>query len=210
MPLGRMVGFGASMKGLRSSGLAGLASSLSERRASTWVLLSDTTNFLSRTSVFPQYEAELMEMRRLLNSSSGSSENERLVRKELTELRQALRVQGYDLSLGKLELCFQGWRNDASTVEGFRRLVLFLGKNGIWYACGEDNHMALHDQLDSALRATDAEIFQKHYLWYRWNHGQLILSASDTERKDDFEALKAWSEQPERRLYLLSRLKKLQ
>jgi len=198
------------MKGLRSSGLANLASSLSERRASTWVLLSDTTNFLSRTSVFPQYEAELMEMRRLLTSSSGSSENERLVRKELTELRQALRVQGYDLSLGKLELTFQGWRNDASTVEGFRRLVLFLGKNGIWYACGEDNHMALHDQLDAALRATDAEIFQKHYLWYRWNHGQLILSASDTERKDDFEALKTWSEQPERRLYLLSRLKKLQ
>ena len=198
------------MKGLRSSGLANLASSLSERRASTWVLLSDTTNFLSRTSVFAQYEAELMEMRRLLNSSSGSSENERLVRKELTELRQALRVQGYDLSLGKLELSFQGWRNDASTVEGFRRLVLFLGKNGIWYACGEDNHMALHDQLDAALRATDAEIFQKHYLWYRWNHGQLILSASDTERKDDFEALKTWSEQPERRLYLLSRLKKLQ
>ena len=70
--------------------------------------------------------------------------------------------------------------------------------------------MVLHDQLDAALRATDAEIFQKHYLWYRWNHGQLILSASDTERKDDFEALKAWSEQPERRLYLLSRLKKLQ
>jgi len=205
-----MVGFGATMKGLRSSGLANLASSLSERRASTWVLLSDTTNFLSRTSVFAQYEAELMEMRRLLNSSSGSSENERLVRKELTELRQALRVQGYDLSLGKLELSFQGWRNDASTVEGFRRLVLFLGKNGIWYSSGEDNHMVLHDQLDAALRATDAEIFQKHYLWYRWNHGQLILSASDTERKDDFEALKAWSEQPERRLYLLSRLKKLQ
>jgi hypothetical protein len=195
---------------LPARGLPALASSLSERLASTWILLSDTTNFLSRTSVFPQYEAELMEMRRRLTGAARKSEAERGVRADLTELRKALRLQGYDLSLGKLELAFQGWRNDAAEAEGFRRLVLFLGARNLWFASGEENHLVLHDRLDTALRSAGIEILQKHYLWYRWNHGQLILSASDTEGKDDFEELKTWSAQPERRLFLLSRLKKLQ
>lgn len=186
-----------------------IAAELQERFASTWLLLSDTTNFLSRTSVFPQYESILMELRRSLSSSRKNSETERSVRRELTELRKALRIQGYDLSLGKLELSLQGFRNDASIVEGFRRIVLFIGARDIWYLVGEDNHVELNRRLERYLEGRAREIESKHYLWFRWNHEQLIISGSDTESKDDFEALKAWCAQPERRLYLLAQLKRL-
>ncbi len=189
--------------------IGALAESLTERFASTWRLLSETGIFLSRTSLFAQYEGELMEMRRRLGVAVRDSETERVVRKELTELRKALRDQGYDLSLGKLELVFQGFRNDASLYEGFRRVVVFMGPKGIWHAEGEANHIELHHRLERALESSAVEINQKHYLWYRWNNGQLLLSGSDTEGKDDFEVLKAWCEQPERRLFLLSRLKSL-
>lgn len=190
-------------------GLSRIAKELSERFASTWLLLSDTTIFLSRTSIFGQYEAELMEMRRRLTSASRNADAERSVRKELTELRAALRVQGYDLSLGKLELAFQGFRNDASLVEGFRRLVVFIGRSNLWFAEGEANHVELHRRLESALASAGAEILGKHYLWYRWNNTQLVLSGSDTETAQDFEELKAWASQPERRLFLLAKLKSL-
>jgi hypothetical protein len=186
-----------------------LAAELQERFASTWLLLSDTTNFLSRTSVFLQYESTLMEMRRLLSSSSKNSDTERSVRRDLTELRKALRVQGYDLSLGKLELTLQGFRNDSSVAEGFNRIVLFIGKREIWYLVGEDNHIELNRRLEQYLGEKAGEILQKHYLWYRWNHEQLIISGSDTESKDDFETFKAWCSQPERRLHLLAQLKRL-
>jgi hypothetical protein len=150
-----------------------------------------------------------MDLRRRLATASKSSAVEHEVRKELTLLRKALREQGYDLSLGKLELAFQGFRNDASTRQGFRRLVVFIGNKKLWVAQGEDNHVELHRRLEKALERSDEQVLQKHYLWYSWNHGQLILSGSDTETAEDFEALKAWCAQPERRLFLLSRLKTL-
>ena len=151
-----------------------------------------------------------MDMRRRLSMAARDSDTEREVRAGLGELRKALRLQGYDLSLGKLELSIQGWRNDAAEVEGFRRLVVFCGKRELWYLEGEGNHQELHDNLDAALRSRSCEVAEKHYLWYRWNHGQLILSGSATESRDDFEALKAWCGNPERQLLLLSRLRKLQ
>lgn len=186
-----------------------IASTLSERFASTWKLLSDTTYFLSRTSLFLHYEAELIDMRKRLSSSGRNSEVEKTLRKELTELRKALRLQGYDLSLGHLELSFQGFRNDASIMEGFSRIVLFIGRSGLWWITGDDNHIELYNRLDAALGAAGIQALQKHYLWYRWNHDQLILSGSDTESSDDFDTLRTWADQPERRLLLLSRLKKL-
>ena len=50
-----------------------------------------------------------MDMRRRLSMAARDSDTEREVRAGLGELRKALRLQGYDLSLGKLELSIQGW-----------------------------------------------------------------------------------------------------
>ncbi len=194
--------------------MAGLArrisETLAERRASTWVLLSDTTNFLSRTSVFNQYESELRELRLRLRNSQDDDAELRDIRKVLIEMRAALRVQGYDLSLGALELSVKGFRNDAAISEGFRRLVLFIGAKDLWFITGEDNHRVLHDHLESECdRRRISGVSQKHYLWFRWTHGLLSLSGADTETAEDFESLKAWCEQPDNKLRLLGKLKKI-
>src|SRR5208283_758504 len=104
-----------------------ITTSIAERLASTWVLLSDTTNFLSRTSVFPQYESQLRDLRLRLSSSKQDDREVQAIRRELIELRAALRLQGYDLSLGALDLSIKGFRNDSAVAEGFKRIVIFIG-----------------------------------------------------------------------------------
>jgi hypothetical protein len=183
---------------------------ISERFASSWILLSDTTNFLSRTSVFDHYEADLKSMRDRLSSAGRDDGVVRAVRKELTELRESLRLQGYDLTLGGLELALKGFRNDASMAQGFRRLVLFIGPRELWAIGGEENHRALHDYLErDCERRRVGDILQKHYLWYQWNHGLLTISGADSEIADDFEKLKLWCESPEHRLALLGKLRRM-
>jgi hypothetical protein len=186
-----------------------IRSRLSERVASIWVLLADTTNFLSRTSIFAQYEGQLRDIRFRLTSAKGNSERIREARAELVEMRASLRLQGYDLSLGALELSIQGFRNDAAVSEGFKRIVLFIGKKDLWYIAGEDNHSALHDLLEAAIeKRRISGILHKHYLWYRWTNGLLALSGADSESAEDFERLKSWLEEPEHKLALLGKMKR--
>jgi len=186
-----------------------ISTRIAESLASAWVLLSDTTNFLSRTSVFNQYETQLRDFRQRLTSKKDDDNEIRTIKKELTELRAALRVQGYDLSLGSLELSIKGFRNDAAVAEGFRRMVLFIGPKGLWHIAGEANHRALHDYLEAECnRRGIFDIQQKHYLWFRWTHGLLLISGADSETAEDFEEFKAWGELPEHRLALLGRMKK--
>ncbi len=194
--------------------MAGLAKrltiGLSERLATTWVLLSDTTNFLSLTSVFNQYESQLRDLRLRLTNSKDDDREVHIIKKEVIELRAALRLQGYDLSLGALDLSIKGFRNDAAMAEGFKRIVLFIGARDLWFITGEDNHRVLHDHLESECeRRHIMNIRQKHYLWFRWNHHLLLMSGADSETAEDFESLKAWGEKPENRLALLGKLKKV-
>ena len=186
-----------------------ISTKLSERLAGAWVLLSDTTNFLSRTSVFNQYENQLRDLRMRLTTKKDDDSELREVKKELTELRAALRLQGYDLSLGSLDLSIKGFRNDAAVSEGFKRMVLFIGTRDLWYISGQENHRVLHDYLEAECeRRHIFGIMQKHYLWFRWSHGLLLISGADSETADDFEIFKEWGEQPENRLAILGRLKK--
>jgi hypothetical protein len=177
--------------------------------ASTWVLLSDTTNFLSRTSIFANYEDQLRGLRFRLSSSKSNDDELRAIREELIVLRGALRVQGYDLSLGALDLSIKGFRNDAAIGEGFKRIVIFIGERDIWYITGDDNHRALHDYLEAECEKRKiSRIQQKHYLWFRWNNGLLMISGADTEGAQDFEKLQEWAQSPENRLSLLGKLKR--
>jgi hypothetical protein len=186
-----------------------IATTLAERLATTWVLLSDTNNFLSRTSIFSQYESQLRDLRLKLASSKDDDMAIREIRKELIELRAALRIQGYDLSLGALDLSIKGFRNDAAVTEGFMRIVIFIGAKNLWFITGEENHINLHNHLDGeCVRRGISDILHKHYLWYRWSNGLLLISGADSESADDFEALKEWSQNPEHRLLLLGKLKK--
>jgi hypothetical protein len=185
---------GKEKKGpLRASSLRDL---LSDRFADTWQLLSETTQFLSRTAVFHQYEDELRILRRDLQSVGNDSENARRIRGEITELRKSLRLQGYDLSLAKQTLVIDGFRNDASLAEGFRRVVMFFGEDDIYWLAGEENHITLAELLERQMDVQRRHfvIRSKHYLWYRRKGNELLLSGSDTEGKEDFDRLKAMAE----------------
>ena len=190
--------------------VARAAQALGERFVSVWVLLTQTTDFLSRTSVFAQYEARLSQLNSTLRSSRGNETTVLEVRRELIEMRRGLRLSGYDLSLGRLELSLQGFRSDAALGEGFRRVVAFLGERHVWCLSGQANHVELHDMLEQGLGEFGSrKILQKHYLWFRWDRDLLIVSGAATEDARDWEEFKRWCDVRENRLAFLGRMKKL-
>jgi hypothetical protein len=174
-----------------------LAGLFSDKFSDVWRLLSETTLFLSRTKEFDAYEAQLRSWRSELKSMGRNTETARRVRTELTELRKQLRLQGYDLSLGRQNLIIDGFRNDACLGEGFRRAVVFITEHEIFALSGDDNHITLTEYLEHRLEAravshkTRIRILDRHYLWYRRNGPNLILSGADTETKEDFERFSA-------------------
>jgi hypothetical protein len=183
---------------------------LADRFSDTWRLLSETSQFLSRTPVFDHYEDQLRIWRRDLQNAGKNAELSRQIREEVTELRKSLRRQGYDLSLAKQNLVVEGFRNDAALAEGFRRVVLFFAEDDIYWLAGDDNHITLAEMLERQLEARpreDRRIRSRHYLWYRRRGNDLALSGSDTEMKEDFERLKVMAEA--NNLVILAKLKGL-
>jgi hypothetical protein len=183
---------------------------ISDRFADVWKLLSDTSSFLSRTPEFHYYEEQLRSWRSLLQSKDDTVIAQK-IRKEIIDLRKALRLQGYDLSLGTQTLTIDHFRNDASLKDGFKRAVIFFTNSGIVWLSGEENHIMLAEYLESRIQNnladTHIKILSKHYLWFRRRGNELILSGSDTETKEDFVRLQAMADA--NNLFLLSQLKNL-
>jgi hypothetical protein len=188
-----------------------LADLLSDRFADVWKLLSETTVFLGRTKEFYLYENQLRLWRSRLQVAPKNSGTAQRIRSEVVELRKQLRFLGYDLSLGRQNLLFDGFRNDTSLGEGFKRMVLFITAGNLLWLTGEENHVVLagllERKIETAMTHTRPQITGKHYLWYHRRGRDLILSGSDTETKDDYERLKAMGEANS--LFFLSRLKSL-
>ncbi|MDR2435075.1 MAG: hypothetical protein LBD47_10985 [Treponema sp.] len=198
------ISFGAKLKNL-----------LSDKTTDVWRLLSETDYFLSRTGEYAHYESQMRELRAKL-SSAGKTGKEKVLKEvhgELVELRKELRLSGYDLSLGKYRLVFDGFRHDDSIREGFRRIVLFICDGFFLWLTGEANHIELADTLEQQITrhmaATGKRITikGKHYLWYLRTKDELILSGGDTETKEDYDQLKAFGEVSS--LLFLSNLKNL-
>jgi hypothetical protein len=190
----------------------GLIDRLSDRFGDIWKLLSETTVFLSRTNEMYHYEDQLRQWREDLHRNGRDSAVAARIRGEITELRKQLRLQGYDLSLGKQHLVIDRFRNDSCLAEGFCRVVLFFGTDTVYYITGTDNHIALdgllEDHIGKIIRSGKRVVIrEKHYLWYRRQGADLILSGADTETKEDFERLKALGESNS--LFILSSLKQL-
>jgi hypothetical protein len=178
----------------KTGNLAGL---LLDKFSDVRKLLSETTVFLSRTGEFDLYEEQLRSWRAEIQSSGRNTETAQRVRSELTELRKHLRLQGHDLSLGKQHLIIEGFRNDACLGEGFRRVVVFIAERDIFFLAGEDNHIVLAEQLERRVEAAGVSrkerirILDRHYLWYRRDRRNLILSGADTETEEDFARFSA-------------------
>ena len=184
---------------------------ISDRFSDTWKLLSETSWFLGRTPVFVNYEEELRSWRRDLQSADKDGEEHKRIRQEIIELRKSLRLQGYDLSLARQNLLLDGFRNDASMKEGYRRVVIFFADNNIFWLAGDDKHVTLAELLERQLythfQKQQSNIRSKHYLWYRRKGTDLVLSGSDTETKEDFKRLEAIVEANS--LLILAKLKGL-
>jgi len=166
---------------------------LAESTSSTWRLLSDTTNFLSRVKLLDSYETELRTWRARLSRKRTDPQVTREVREEIVALRKLLRVQGYDLRLGSKDIVLEGYRNDDAMGEGFRRIVLGLADDDVYYLSGEANHIELAEMLDSQCRQKrSCKPYRLHCLWYRWRNDVLVLSGAASETAEMFEDLKTW------------------
>ena len=133
------------------------------------------------------------------------------IRQEIIELRKSLRLEGYDLSLARQNLVLDGFRNDASLGEGYRRVVIIFGDQDIYWLSGDDNHITLSELLERQLLTSFKKrsdfIRSRHYLWYTRKGNNLVLAGSDTETIENFERLKAMAEANS--LKILAKLKGL-
>lgn len=185
-----------------------LAQDIAEHFSSTWRLLSETSLFLSRTKEFYRYENSLRNWRHRLESCRNDDAKVQEIRSEIVALRKSLRKRGYDLTLGKKEICIEGFRSDTALGEGFRRVVLLISEHTVYYLAGQENHVQLMQYIEHRLNIMGVQnIRQKHYLWYRWRNNVLVFSGADTESREDFEQFKDYVAEHE--LFLLKQLKKL-
>lgn len=187
-----------------------IVNDINEYFSSAWVLLSDTTIWLSNNRrLFTQYESQLRELRHRLESSRGDLETIREIRKDIAQIRKTLRLQGYNLKMGSIDLKLEGFRNDDAIVKGFRRCVLYLMEDGdVIYITGLENHLELDAGLEARLTNTGYRpVSQKHYLWYQWINRVLVLSGSATETAEDFEEFREYVK--ENKNHLLRKLKKI-
>ena len=168
---------------------------INEYFSTAWILLSDTTIFLTNnTKIFHQYELHLRDLRHRLESNRNNPEVIQDVRSEVAAIRKALRMQGYNLKLGTLDLRLDGFRNDDAIAKGFKRCVIFLLEDkDVLYITGTANHNDLDSAIESRLAATGyRSISSKHYLWFKWSNRVLLLSGAASETAEDFEQLKEY------------------
>ncbi len=192
----------------RKNILSRLKNDIAEKFSTTWRLLSETTQFLSRAGLLQKYETMLRRWRHTLEGNRSSTEKIQSVRDEIVNLRRELRKSGYDLTLGNRDIKIEGYRNDAATADGFVRLVIAVSNAGVFSITGQDNHTLLYRYLSDHLKRKN--VYGQtayHFLWYRWRNNVLVLSGADSETRDNFERFKAYVEK--NKMVLLKYLKRL-
>lgn len=187
-----------------------IINNITEHFSTTWVLLSDTNIFLTNhTKIFDQYESRLRELRSKLSSNRNDIETINEVRQDVALIRKTLRLQGYNLKLGSIDLKIEGFRNDDAMARGFQRCVLFLMNDGdVIYIKGFNNHIDLERALESRMRTQGYRpVAIKHFLWFKWVNRVLILSGAATETAENLELFKEYVSQNKN--HLLKKLRKI-
>ena len=181
---------------------------LSNKINEIWKLINETAILLNRTTQRSRYDSLIAALRLRLQNTPANSAVLQEVQYTLTELRKKLRLSGYDLSMGKYDLIFDGFHND-EVLGSFSRMVLFINKSGVFYwQTGTANHIDQASLLEKEMyKIAEYSIVQKHYLWFRWTKTTLTLSGSATESTEKYQQLKDYAQADP--LLFLSRLKKL-
>jgi hypothetical protein len=181
---------------------------LAESFSSAWRLLTDTTNFLSRINMLEKYETEVRAWRDRLSRSRNNQQAMHEVRDELVALRRLLREQGHDLRLGSKDIALEGFRNDDSMAEGFKRMVLGVAEDELYWLTGDANHIELAEMLERSCRGKrSCKPYSLHCLWYRWRNNVLVISGAASETAEMFEEFRLYFAQ--NREFLLRKLAKV-
>ena len=166
-----------------------LFNNLRDSFQSDWKLLSDTEHFLASTPLQRSYEQQFTVWRKRLQTEKNDAVRAS-VREELVALRKALRMEGYDLSLGAIRLIVKDFVNDDAAARGFRRVVICFCDTGVYWLSGEAKHLELGSALQSELERKRLYVHpEMHYLWFLWERNALLLSGSATESPETFERL---------------------
>ena len=88
-----------------------LFNNLRDSFQSDWKLLSETEHFLASTPLQRNYEQQFAVWRKRLQTGKNDAVRAS-VREEITALRKMLRLEGYDLSLGAIQLIVKDFVND--------------------------------------------------------------------------------------------------
>ena len=193
-----------------SKKFSNVLNNINEYFSSAWTLLSDTTIFLSNNKkLFQQYELHLRELRHRLETNRTNHEVILEVRTEVAAIRKSLRLQGYNLKLGSLDLRLEGFRNDEALGQGFKRCVIFLLEDeDVLYLTGTGNHIELDSAMEARMRTSGyRSVDAKHYLWFKWANRVLVLSGAASETAEDFEEFKDYV--AVNKDYLLRKLEKI-
>lgn len=167
-----------------------LFNNLRDSFQSDWKLLSETEHFLASTPLQRNYEQQFTAWRKQLQAAQDDAVRAS-VREELIALRKALRLEGYDLSLGAIQLIVNEFVNDDAAARGFRRVVICFCDAGLFWLSGDANHLELAGDLQAELERKRLYIHpEMHYLWFLWDRNALLLSGSATETKEAFERLR--------------------
>jgi hypothetical protein len=98
------------------------------------------------------YQESLRNWRQLLQTRSRDPETVKKVREEIVALRKAFRKNGYDVSLGSLDIVCEGFKNEIAIREGYQRIVILIGAQEILYETGTGNHLDLWEALEQRSR----------------------------------------------------------
>ena len=182
--------------------------SVREELVSIWKLLNDTTIFLSRIKKFGEYEKQIREWRAKLQEFKSNPDVRKEIRQNIIYLRNHFRSNGYDLKLGSKDIGVFGFKSDDAPNQGFKRMVLVIDYNNIYYITGENNHQELMKFLALRLKVESIFYFKDvHNLWYRWYNNVLQICGADSEGKDDLEKLENYIENNKN--FVLKKLKNL-
>jgi len=173
-----------------------------------WELVNETSLLLSQTSVKNHYADHVTTLQRWLQHCPVNQAILHEARNALKELRKRLRFEGYDLSMGKYKLIFDGFHND-EVFGKFKRMVLYIDINNMLYwITGDANHQELGQMLEKRISLLPCHnLIGKHYLWFMWTRTTLTISGAASESMRSYIELKAYAEADS--LKFLSYLKKL-
>lgn len=173
---------------------------------SSWKLLNETTVFLSGTNIFTRYEKKLCNWRNQLTKFPENEQTYKKIKNKLIELRRKLRNEGYDLHSASRNIVINGYKNDNAPSDGYKRLVIFITDQNIYYLAGSDTHAQLAKYLGLKLGIENLKTKPSvHNLWFRWNNNILELCGADSETVDNMEHLRSYLES--HKIHMIKKLK---